>query len=339
MTTQGAGRPRIAVIGAGSIGTLHAQAIAASSTASLASVCDVDPVRGEALAKTLGVKSYQDAAVMLAAERPDGVTIATPDHLHRAVALTAIAQGCHVFCEKPLAESSEAARSMVEAAEERGVWLAVDYNRRFGFGYRTAGTLLERGTIGRLTLAVIHVSDRTPSATVARHPHVIFTTLLTHHIDLMRHFCGEIREVSATVPHDQDPALVRECVLSLRFAGGAVGAIVAGYRDGQSRTWERATFEGTQGRIVVDDVTRRVLVSGTDPDRFQTYQSDPFGSGGSFYETIAAHIRSFLDCLAAGTPPPVSGRDGLRGMEVAEAAVESHVRGIPTVLTMPEDLR
>lgn len=314
---------RVAVIGFGRVGELHAQAIAESEHATLTAVCDSNPERRQTAADLFGVPAYESVERLLTEESLDAVTIATPDHLHVEPALAAIARGCHVFCEKPLAADADEAARVVEAAERRGVWLGVDYNRRFGFGYRTARELLDAGEIGALEYCLLRVSDVTPPAAVARHRHVMFTTLLTHHLDLMRHFGGEIRRVHATPGDNQGKGLMRQVSISLTFANGAIGTIVAGYRDGQTRTSEWMELGGTTGSITVEDVTRRVIVSGLDPDQRRTLEPNPFQAGDSFYQTLTDHVQAFVEHVAEGRQPPVTGRDGLISLQLAEAAIES----------------
>jgi UDP-N-acetylglucosamine 3-dehydrogenase len=356
LASQSARPLRMAVIGCGPIGGLHAQAIQASPLASLVAVCDPDAERRTAMAEPFRAAAYDNAGQLLAEQKLDAVTIATPDHLHVEPALAAIEAGCHVFCEKPLATEVHQAERLVRAAAERGVHLAVDYNRRFAFGYRTARQQLEQGSIGKLDYIILRVSDRTPRAEVARNPHVMFTTLLTHHLDLMRFYGGEIRRLHAlagdepaaapepvsklpgegdspillselrkigTVPAVSKPVLMRSVTLSLQFAGGAVGAIVAGYRDEQARTSEWLELGGTAGSLVVEDITRRVILCGPDPDRPRTFEPNPFGTGAAFYDSLVQHVQAFIEQVARGQQPPVTGRDGLVGMQWAAAAVES----------------
>ena len=249
------GRPalRVGVIGCGPIGTLHAEAVCRSPLATLAGVCDLDRERAECLAQRLGrdVVAYGRSSDLLRAGAVDVVTIATPDHLHVDVALEAIDAGCHVFCEKPLATTAAEARSLVDAAARRGVKLGVDYNRRFGFGYRMPERCSRTGsseTSGRCSSTF---STGRPAPRWPRFPEVILTTLLTHHLDLARWFGGEVASISARFG-PADPAasgLRRDVVISLEFAGGAVGAIVAGYRDGLTRTSERAEIVGSLGSV------------------------------------------------------------------------------------------
>jgi predicted dehydrogenase len=335
MTRAGAGAAnlRLGVIGCGRIGQLHARAITGSTRGTLVAVCDVLPERAAAAAAAFGARPYPALRELLAHEAIDAVTIATPDHLHLAPVLEAIAADCHVFCEKPLATSLADAERMVEAAAVRGVQLAVDYNRRFGFAYRQAKALVDAGRIGAVSRAVIRVTDRTPPPDVAREPHVILTTLLTHHLDLIRFVCGEVASVHARFAPDRRDGLVRDVVLSLRCAEGAIGAIVAGYRDGLGRTSERMELFGSEGELVIEDVTRRVLLMTREPDRIESFRPNPFEEGDAFHDTLRAHLCAFIEQVAGGLPPPVRGVDGLCGMRLAAAALEAHRRSCAIEVT------
>lgn len=318
---------RVAVIGCGPIGNLHASAIADSHCAELTAVCDPDLARATVLAARYHATAYADFNQLLSHEKPNVVTIATPDHLHVAPALEAIAAGCHVFCEKPMAETSANAERVVRAANERNVFLGVDYNRRFAFGYRTAKRLFDEGAIGKLQHCLVRVSDPIPPAAVARHPHVIFTTLLTHHLDLMRFFGGEIRRIQATAAQRTPGELVSCASLMLQFVAGPIGAIVAGYRAGQTRTSEWMGLGGSAGSLAVEDVTRRVILTGPDADRREVFEPSHFASGAAFYDSLIEHLQCFLNCVNARRSPYVSGQDGLIGLKLAEAAIESLERG------------
>src|SRR5262245_3502971 len=97
MTTARQGsKLRVAVVGCGPIGELHARAIATSTVAELAAVCDVDSERAARTAERHRAAAYSDAGQLLARERLDALAIATPDYLHVEPALAAIAAGLHV---------------------------------------------------------------------------------------------------------------------------------------------------------------------------------------------------------------------------------------------------
>lgn len=318
---------KAAVIGCGNIGTMHAQAIHQSQTATLVGVCDSDHDRAEAVARRFAGRPYDDLSSLLEHESPDVVTIATPDHLHVKVTLDAIAAGCHVFCEKPLATELRDAQRMVDAAAQRGVWLSVDYNRRYGFGYRKAKELLDGGRIGEVRHATVCVTDGAPVSNVGLAPTVILTTLLIHHIDLLRYLCGEVRSVHACFTEASPSGLLRHVVLTFQLTGGAVAAIVAGFRDDQARTTERMEIVGTHGSIVVEEVTRDVKVFALDPDRVEVFRHNHFVGGDAYYATLIDHVQDFLGHITEGREPPVPGRDGVRGMQIAAAAVQSYREG------------
>ena len=314
---------RVAVVGCGPIGWRHAEAVVDSPDATLVAVCDPDAERCTELARRCGATGYADLESALAQANPNVVIIATPDHLHVEPTLCAIAAGCHVFCEKPLATSAAEARRVVETAEQAGVQLGVDYNRRYAFGYRTAHHALEHGILGALSYAVLRVTDRTPAAEVARTPEVIFTTLLTHHLDLLRWYGGAVASVHATAGERSPVGLLKSVSVTLRFTSGAVGTIVAGYRDQQTRTVEWLELGGSKGSITVEDITRRATLTTFNPDCARVLEPNPFAGGDAFYESLSEHLHAFLAHLARGEAAPVSGRDGLASLELAEAAIES----------------
>lgn len=321
MTTDETPPLRMAVIGCGRIGLVHARGIATSQQAALAAVCDIDPSRAEHVGKTFGAAAYHDVRQMLAAERLEAVTIATPDHAHVEPALAAIEAGCHVFCEKPLAESCAAAQAMASLALERGVHLGVDYNRRFGFGYRRARQLIDESAIGELQSIVVLVSDPPPGPPLSKNRFAIFTTLLTHHFDLVAWYGGPIRSIMAVA--GQYKALVGNVHITCELRTGVVATIIANYRTGQPRTLERMDLIGSQGTLTVDNVTRGVTLERLGSDDVQTLRLDSSDSGDAFYQTLIDHLQSFIAHLARGESPDVTAQDALASLAAAEAAIES----------------
>jgi predicted dehydrogenase len=319
---------RVAVIGYGPIGRLHARAIVDSPSATLVAVCDPDPARRDEARRQWSIPTYASVDDMLNEPCLDAVTIATPDHLHVEPALAAIARGCHVFCEKPLATTLADARRMVEAAADRQVHLSVDYNRRFGAGYRQAWQWLREGAVGRLEGCLIRVTDPVPPAKVARAPHVMLTTLLVHFFDLTRWYGGEVGQLCARAEETAPTGLIHRLTVSLELASGANAMIVGSYRAGQSCTREWLTLVGTTGSIVAENIDQRVILASAGlPQRVRqlTQQATEL----AIDDSIVAHLREFIDRLVAGRAPSVSARDGLSGMQLAAAAVDSLTSGKP----------
>lgn len=316
---------RIGVIGCGAIGALHANAIRESDHAMLMAVCDTDLEKAIALGVGAKAQAFSSFEKMMVDLPLDAVTVATPDRLHVKPVLAALRRGLHVFCEKPLADTTEEAARLARAAQAGGVQLGVDYNRRFTFGYQKAKQLLDAGHIGSVSHAAFHVCDGVP-AKVATQPHALLTSLLSHHFDLLRFLCGEIVSVQALF---QGPSHNRphDASLVVQFVSGAVGNITAGWRAGQARTVEHLRLAGTKGVVIVDDVQHAVTLWHATPDDAQHFQPDYFAGGNRFYDSVTAHVAAFIAALSAGKPVPVTAEDGWAGLRLIEAAIESNRTG------------
>lgn len=150
------GRLNVAVLGAAGRGEACWRAVCASGDR-LAALCDVDErallAARDAVADTQpGLTLYKDFRVLFEAERElDAVLIATPDHGHAVQAAWAMAQGCHVFMEPPLAHSLAETEALTREARRRGValWMGDEPATRPAF--RRAVTLLRAGIIGAVT--------------------------------------------------------------------------------------------------------------------------------------------------------------------------------------------
>jgi Oxidoreductase family, NAD-binding Rossmann fold len=133
---------RFAVVGMG-IGKAQGKAIAQDPRGEVAALCDIDPKRMEAFAAELTgpVKQYTDYHEMCRDREIDAVFVGTPNPLHVPVALAAVEAGKHVLVTKPLSDSEEAARRLVEAAEAAGVVNMMSLSTRFGRDVQYLGGL------------------------------------------------------------------------------------------------------------------------------------------------------------------------------------------------------
>lgn len=141
---------RAVVLGAGNLGTVHAQNWVQVPGVELVAVADPIFSRAEALAEKLGVPSFlADHHQALALPDLHLVSVATPTCFHHECALAALDVGCHVLCEKPLALSMAQGREMLDRAEATGRKLAVGFCKRFMGQVEAVADLVQRGRIGR----------------------------------------------------------------------------------------------------------------------------------------------------------------------------------------------
>ena len=141
--------PQIAIIGCGAITESYYMPAFSSYPNVLKKLILVDQniERAKKLASTFhGIQCFNDYEDIL--DKVDGVIIALPTHLHHPVAMKFLVQGVPVLCEKPLAESAEKARQMVELAEKMGVSLATNYSQRLWSQFAKVKELILGQTLG-----------------------------------------------------------------------------------------------------------------------------------------------------------------------------------------------
>ena len=124
-------RIQVGLVGAGYIAPWHAAAVRRCRDAELVGVCDQAAARAEALATRLGVKAFDSLDAMVEATGCRAVHALVPPAAHRAVVEAAAERGLHVMVEKPMAGDADDGEAMADAAERKGVRLAVNHNFLF----------------------------------------------------------------------------------------------------------------------------------------------------------------------------------------------------------------
>ncbi|VVN99284.1 Inositol 2-dehydrogenase/D-chiro-inositol 3-dehydrogenase [Pseudomonas fluorescens] len=192
---------RIALIGAGNMGQLHYQHLRTLTEATLCAVADPGP-QAAALAAEWGVGYFSDHRQMLEQVKPDAVIVANPNTLHVSTALDCLAVGVPVLLEKPVGVHLDEARELVAASKATGVPVLVGHHRRHNPLIVRARELVQSGTLGRLTTVTALWQLRKPDSYFEipwrREPGAgMLLTNLIHDLDLLRHLCGEVRQVQA----------------------------------------------------------------------------------------------------------------------------------------------
>lgn len=183
---------KIGVIGTGILGSRHARVWHELPETELVAVCDLDATRAEHIAQQYNARAFADYKTMLAQTELDAVSVATPDHLHRAPVLAALAAGKHVLQEKPLATNADDARAIVNAAETSGKIVMVNFSQRFVTDNVWLHDTLARGDIGkpRMIISVKHDNLSVPTNMIRGWAHdtspLYFMT--SHDLDLVHWF-------------------------------------------------------------------------------------------------------------------------------------------------------
>ena len=191
---------RAGIVGAGYVASHHARALRDLPFVELTGVTDQDQERARLLAVKFGVPAFGSLAEMKAAS-PDVIHVLTPPASHRAFALEALDMGCHVFVEKPMAESAAECDEMIERAHRAGRVLSVNHSARFDPVVLRAAELVREGALGELVAVhIIRSSDYPPYAggplpAPYRQGSYPFRDLGVHGLYLIELFLGPVKDL------------------------------------------------------------------------------------------------------------------------------------------------
>jgi predicted dehydrogenase len=308
--------PRIAIVGAGYMGRLHAEkvaALAAEGELSFAAVCDVDASRAEELAARFGVPALADPLAL--AGRADAALVAVPTVDHARIAGTLLEAGLDVLVEKPIAATREQARGLIDSARRRGRVLQVGHVERFARAFREIQPLLSRPRF-------IEAHRIGPYPARATDVSVVLD-LMIHDLDIATLLVGgEVERVEAVgVPvlsKTEDIANAR-----VRFANGCILNLTAS-RVSLEKLRKLRLFQ-TDAYISIDFgankltlVRREGAPGGAEPPKIQARTLELDGG-----DALLAQDRAFAQAVRARGKPVVSGEDGLRALDLALRIQES----------------
>ena len=228
---------RVLVAGCGNMGASHARAYHRMPEFEIAGLVSRGPASRTALSKELGgVPEFGDYFEALAATRPDVVSINTYPDTHAAYARAAIAAGCHVFCEKPLAETVAEAESIVEAARTSGRKLVVGYILRVHPAWIRFIEIAR--TLGKPLVMRMNLNQQShgPAWTLHRNLMESMSPIVdcgVHYVDVMCQMTGarplQVSAVGARLTEDLKPGMYNYGHLQVSFDDGSVGWYEAGW--------------------------------------------------------------------------------------------------------------
>src|SRR5215475_8603108 len=296
---------RLGVVGVGVMGYNHARVLAEMPGVSLVGVADPDEKQADFVRRTLGCAAVPDVSELLALD-VDAVSIAAPTHLHRSIALAAIARGVHVMVEKPIASSVVEGREIIAAARRGGVTLMVGHVERFNPAVQAIKEAIRDEDIP--SIAITRVGPFPPRMSNVG----VVIDLAVHDIDLIGWFTeSEIIEVqpqlSSTRAQREDIAL-----LQFRTASGVLAHI--------NTNWltpfkARTVHVATKRKYVIGDLLTRQVTEcfGFQPDGSYSMRHLSVGHA----EPLRAELAAFLSCVRHGTRPAVTGEEGVASLEIA----------------------
>ncbi len=191
---------RIALVGAGRMGSIHREAMQISDEIELTAVVEPFTERREGLAGE-GLTVYETVEELLAAQTPEGVLIAAPSDQHATIVAQFAAAGVPMLCEKPVGVRPEHARAAAQSAERAGVLLQVGYWRRFVPELRDLGARIQTNELGEINaLACLQWDHELPSEQFRSHSGGVSVDMGVHEFDQTRWLLGQEFEWVVATP-------------------------------------------------------------------------------------------------------------------------------------------
>lgn len=318
---------KVGLIGAGRIGTSHAQIIAQRVPgACLAAVADPRPGVAADLAQRYGGVGFTDPSDLIASPDVDAVVITASSNAHADLIMAVAAAGKPIFCEKPASMTLDEADRSLAAVTGAGVILQVGFNRRFDMGFRAAHDAIVAGSIGDVQLMRSLTRDPGLANPDGVPPWTIFLQTLIHDFDalLWLNPGAEAVEVYATAdalvaPDFKDAGLLDTAVVVITFDNGARAVAEASFSAAYGYDVRGEVF-GSAGMVSAGRNSRTSM---------QLFTADGAGFDtprGDVELMVDAYVAEFVEFAAAvreRRPPYVEGSDARRALAVALACVES----------------
>jgi myo-inositol 2-dehydrogenase/D-chiro-inositol 1-dehydrogenase len=320
----------VAVFGAGRIGRIHAANLARQPGVRLKYVVDVNREAAAALAGEHGAQ-VADVEGALGDASVGATVICSSTDTHADLIVQSAAQKKHVFCEKPVDLALVRARVCAEAISKAGVVCMIGFQRRFDPTFAALKMRVNAGEIGEPEMLIVTSRDPgAPPIDYIKHSGGIFKDMLIHDFDIFRWMLDdEADTLHATGSCLSDPAIavagdIDSTAVTIRTKRGRLCQINTARRAayGYDQRFELLGSAGMlqAGNVRPTEVTAysRSAVSSDVPEAFflERYRA-----------AYALEISHFVDAIENGTPVRTTVADGVKALELADAATRSWREG------------
>lgn len=332
-------RIRAVLVGCGGISGSWLRAVAGNDRVEIVGLVDLDEAKANKATQNFSLSDVligTDLKVMLKKTSPDCVFDCTVPEARPAVTIAALKHGCHVLCEKPLADSMANARKMVKAAQNAGRILAVMQNRRYNPNIHALCRFIELGTIGNVT--TVHCDFF-----IGAHfggfrdqmKHVLLLDMAIHTFDAVRFVTGE-DPVSALCYEWNPRGSWYDYDASAVAVFEMTKGVVFSYRgswctEGLNTAWESEwRIIGEKGGVLwngADGFRAQVVVGREGFIRTFKEVKVPREVEGKMLQGHAGVIDEFVDCLLKGGTPKTICTDNIKSLAMVHSAIESAEKG------------
>lgn len=323
---------RVGLLGAGRIGRVHAQAIAAHPQSRLCSVSDAVHDAAVSLAQDHGARACSSDEIINDPDI-DAVLIATPTDTHSDLIEAATQAGKAVLCEKPVDLDLQRAVACQAAVAAHKEPVMVGFNRRFDPGFSAIKTAADAGEIGKTEmLSITSFDPAPPPVSYVKVSGGLFRDMMIHDFDMANFLMGDLPvTVSAVGTSVVDPEIgaagdVDTAVATMTYADGRI-AVIKNSRRAAYGYDQRVELLGSKGLLQAQNVLENNVVKSTADGVVGAKPTYFFLE--RYMPAYRAEWAAFVDCVQSKTTVPVTLEDGVAALAMAEAATRSAQSGAP----------
>ncbi len=315
--TAAAGPVGVIVVGAGTMGSFHAETLAQLKSANLIAV--VDPASGQAerTARRLNCRAMADLDAALALPGVEAVAIVTPEAVRTAPVGAAIARRLPVFLEKPLAITLDEGERLAAQIRAAGVPFQIGFQRRFDPAIVALKESLARWGPPEILRSLTRDPEPPSLEAGLRCGGIVIATLI-HDIDCAQFLAGPIRRVfargAAPISRHDHPGWIDTLVVNAAFDSGALGILEASWRTSYGYD-SRVEIHARGGMLQSGGARAGASWHGADG----AAQRYPAGFLDCFAEAYRCELAAFVASVRQGTPPQPGIDEALSSLRVAAA--------------------
>ncbi|MFZ3582777.1 inositol 2-dehydrogenase [Loktanella sp. DJP18] len=319
-----------AVLGAGRIGQVHANAIASVPGARLTAIADPVAEASRRVADLHGC-DIRDIDTILASDDIDAVVICTPTDTHADLIERAAKAGKAIFCEKPVDLDVRRVKACLQTVKDTGTTLMVGFQRRFDPDFRALRDMIDAGKIGEVEMVTLTSRDPgAPPIAYIERSGGIFRDMTIHDFDVARWMLGEeVETVMAAASNLVDPAIGKagdfDTVNVILTTASGKQCTINNTRRATYGYDQRIEVHGSLGSLAADNhhKSRVTFANGdgyTKPPLLDFFMT-------RYTAAYAAEIASFVQAVEGKTATATTGHDGLMALALADAALRSVKEG------------
>ena len=324
---------KIALMGAGRIGKMHANLIMANSNCSLEFVYDVNTKFAEEISQQTGAKVAKSPEDAINSENTDAVFIASATPTHVSFITMAVNAKKPVFCEKPIDLDINKVDECREFIKDKNIPIQIGFNRRFDNSHSKVKIASNDNEIGKLEMLVISSRDpEPPGIDYLKAAGGFFRDTTIHDFDLSRFILGDdpIEKISAfgeqLISEDAKKVGDHDTAMFIMRSKSGVLIHINNSRRAVYGYDQRVEAFGSKGMIISNNQTQSSVEKYT---KDHTFAKDPvqFFFIERYEQAYKSQLEEFLSMITNKSQPKVTFEDGRRALIIANAAYESFNSG------------